>query len=501
MIRHIYPFLLLLALAYACTPEDDFITDSDAALEFSLDTLRFDTVFTQQGSATRILKVYNPHSRSIKIDRIALEAGDNSFFRINVDGIAAREVVDVEIAAKDSLYIFGEVTVDPDQDVSASPFVIEDRIVFLTNGNDQSVLLEAWGQNANYIPNRFGRGGIAGVTNCQGDWVWDDPKPYVIFGILFVDDCTLRIPAGTRVYVHGGFGRVRVPNPEPNSAVDSINQLYNDGRLLIGPTGKLIIEGTADNPVIIQGDRLEDPFSEVSGQWFGIVLTPGSRGNEIRHAQIKNSIIGVYVDSSANLVANSSQFYNTASSGIIGVHSSVNATNCLFYNNGAGAFRGVYGGDYNFDYCTMASFGVDASALSLSNLICLDQLCQEFRAHRLNSRVRNSIIYGSRRDEIILSQIEQIPFNYNFDHCVVRVDELDDEAPYTDFFDARCNNCLNAERDEVLFLDIDEDDYHLDTLSAAEGIALPIPTIQVDLDNQSRDPNMPDVGCYEYIYE
>ncbi|MEM9919557.1 MAG: hypothetical protein AAF990_15775 [Bacteroidota bacterium] len=492
MIRYITGFALLLLLIFACNPEDDFITDSGAGLEFSLDTLRFDTVFTRLGSATRILKVYNRHSQSIKIDRIMLGAGENSFFRINVDGLPTRDIADVEIAARDSLYIFGEVTVDPDQDFSISPYVIEDEIVFETNGNTQTVLLEAWGQNANYVPNRFGNGGVAAVTNCQGDWVWDDPRPYVIFGILVVDDCTLRIPAGTQIYVHGGLAR---------ATIDSVTQLYNDGRLLIGPNGQLIIEGTPENPVVIQGDRLEDSFSDVSGQWFGIILTAGSRGNEIRHAEIKNSVFGVYVDSSANLKVESTQFYNTLSSGLIGVHSSINATNCLFYNNGSGSFRAIYGGDYSFDYCTMASYGVDASALSLSNVLCLDDLCSEFRAYRLNARLRNSIIFGSRRDEISLAQTDFVPFNYNFENCVVRVDELDDEAPYEDFFDAHCNNCINGDRGDALFADIDEDDYHLDTLSIAEGQARPILNIQVDLDNQPRDASEPDVGCYEYIYQ
>ena len=45
-------------------------------LEFSLDTLRFDTVFTERGSATRILKVYNPNDESVRISRIALERGE-----------------------------------------------------------------------------------------------------------------------------------------------------------------------------------------------------------------------------------------------------------------------------------------------------------------------------------------------------------------------------------------------------------------------------------------
>ena len=48
--------------------EDDFITDGSVELRFSLDTLRFDTVFTELGSATRYFKVYNPNSRPLRLD-------------------------------------------------------------------------------------------------------------------------------------------------------------------------------------------------------------------------------------------------------------------------------------------------------------------------------------------------------------------------------------------------------------------------------------------------
>ena len=81
----------------ACTPEDDFITTGDAALEFSTDTLTFDTVFTAIGSATRILKIYNPHDKSIKVSKIQLDKGADSRFRINIDGISTLEASDLSL--------------------------------------------------------------------------------------------------------------------------------------------------------------------------------------------------------------------------------------------------------------------------------------------------------------------------------------------------------------------------------------------------------------------
>ncbi|MEL6863325.1 MAG: hypothetical protein AAFP19_02850 [Bacteroidota bacterium] len=496
--RYFYFFatLVILGLAWACNPEDDFITDQGAQLEFSLDTLRFDTVFTEIGSATRILKVYNPHDQSIKIDKIMIREGASSVFRINIDGIPTAEASDVEIAANDSLYIFGEVTVNPDQDFSISPFVIEDAIMFLTNGNEQSVLLEAWGQNANYIPSRFSKG-ETNVFSCDfGEWVWDDPRPYVIFGLLVIDECTLRMPPGTQVYVHGGLESTFVED----SVGNPVKVFFNDGRLIVGPQASLVIEGTVEEPVTVQGDRLEEDFGDVAGQWFGILLSPGSQGNRIENAQIKNSIFGVAADSATELSLKNTQIFHTSSSAVIGIHAEIKAQNSLFFDNGASSVRLIYGGNYNFDYCSLGSYGVDASALSVSNALCLDQLCSRYRANNLNVQFRNSIIFGSRRDEIVLASVPEADFNYGFENCIVKVDELDDEGEFVDFFD-QCVNCINGERDAALFADIDENDYRLDTLSIAEGMAIPLSNILLDLDGQNRDPNMPDIGCYEYIIE
>ncbi len=487
--------LLALLALLACNGEDDLITDSSAQLEFSRDTLTFDTVFTQLGSATRILKVYNPHSQPIRIDRIYVASGSQSKFRFNVDGESSNDVRDIEIRAQDSLYIFGEVTVDPDQDVSISPFVINDALQFETNGNEQTIVLEAWGQNANYFPSRFSNDSITAFSCGGAQLVWDDPKPYVIYGIVFFDECELVIPAGAEIYVHGGLGSF--------FDEDGNRLLYNDGRIVIGPNASIRIEGTVDNPVTIQGDRLEEFFDEVPGQWYGLILSPESRNNVIEHAVIKNAVVGVVVDSLARLDIRNTQIYNTTANALFGRHASIQATNCLFRDNSANSVRVSQGGDYNFDYCTLATFGTDASALSLSNVRCLDPFCQEFFDNDLNARFRNCIITGSQSDQITLADLsDAVAFNYTFEHCIVRVEELLEDDAYPNFLTDDCNTCINnTNRESSLFLDIDEGDYHLDTLSIAEGQAIPLPGITTDLDLVDRDEQVPDIGCYEYVYE
>jgi hypothetical protein len=169
---------LSIALLLSFCQKEKFTTDPADKLEFSTDTLRFDTVFTQVGSATRFFKIYNRHKESIQIGKIYLENGANSRFNLNIDGISGDAQENLEIAPNDSMYVFAEVTINPND--QNSPFVVTENVVFETNGNVQTVVLEAFGQNANYLPSPFGAGGVVGYGCNGGEWVWDDPKPSVI---------------------------------------------------------------------------------------------------------------------------------------------------------------------------------------------------------------------------------------------------------------------------------------------------------------------------------
>ena len=495
-IKYLLPIALFgsLIILSSCNKDQDFITDGSVKLEFSVDTLRFDTVFTELGSATRYIRIYNRNSRPIKIGSISIGSGDDTRFRINVDGLVGNEATDVTVWGNDSIYVFAEVTVNPDDPLSVSPFVIEDKLVFQTNDNVQEVYLEAWGQNANYFPSRFNKG-VPVVLSCDDETIiWDDPKPYVIYGEVFIDSCLLIIPGGARIHVHGGIAR------------NELFGIFNDGFIYTLENGSLHVLGTEEDPVIIQGDRLEENFIDDPGQWQGIILGKGSKNNRVEFATIRNSLFGIYVDSSAELSIKNAEFYNTNSSGIIGFHSKITAENSLVYNNASTSVLLIHGGDYDFTYCTFASYGVDASALSMSNFFCYDDVfsCQIRSDYRLNAAFQNCIIFGSRRDEVQLADLyggqDKDLFNISFQDCIVRVDELlqQQDGLYADFFENQCNPCINATRDDLLFKDPNEDDYTLDSLSIAIGQATPIPGIDIDLIASPRDSE-PDIGCYERV--
>jgi len=482
--------IAIFALFTACEQEESFITDGSIDLEFSLDTLRFDTVFTERGSATRYFKIINPSDQAVQVGKIFLENGDNSFFRMNVDGNPGEEIDETVIWGNDSVYVFVEVTIDPDDPESISPFVIEDKVIIQSGDNAQRVHLEAWGQNANYFPSRFNKG-VPVVLTCEESIVWDDDKPYVIFGEVFIDSCRLEIAAGTRVHVHGGI------------AQNDQFGVFNDGFLYVLKDGQLQVKGTPEEPVIIQGDRLEESFLDEAGQWYGIIIGRGSKGSKIENATIRNSIFGVYVDSTGDVSLDKVQIYNTSSSGIVGYHSSIKASNTLIYNNGANAVQFILGGDYMMDHCTVASYGIDASALAATNFFCYDATCETNAAYRLNATFRNSIFFGSQRDEVTLDDgfdgAQPGMFNIQFQDCIVRVDDLleADEGAYSNFFVDQCSPCINGERSDILFVEPNDDDYHLDSLSIAIDTAPVLPGILTDLANDVRDAQ-PDIGCYEY---
>ena len=488
--------ILGLGLIYltSCNKIDTFITDTDAKLSFSLDTLHFDTVFTEVGSATRSFKVYNTYNQPIRISKMYLEKGSGSFFRMNADGIPGNSIEDLEIWPNDSIHVFVETTIDPNQPVSISPFVVEDKVIFETNGNTQSVVLDAWGQNANYLPSRFSKG-VPTVYTCDGEWVWDSELPYVIYGEVFIDSCLLRIMEGTQIYVHGGVAR------------NDVFGIFNDGILYFLEEGKLSIEGTQDNPVVFQGDRLEDVFSDEPAQWYGIILGKKSKGHKIEHAIIKNSSFGLYADSLSSVNISNSQFHNTGGGGLIAFHSFMDADNCLIYNNGSDALQLIFGGKYNFRHCTIASYGSNASALSMSNVFCYASQtdpCAIKKTYPLIVNMENCIATGSRLDQVkLLDENDRtLPafFKVNMENCVVRTNKLltDQQGLYADFYETICQNCVEDKGEENLFLDRDMDDYHLDTLSLATDKGKIISAIPLDLDGNTRI-NAPDIGCYEYI--
>ena len=475
--------ILIAFIALGACQRDDYYEGRDVDLAFSQDTLRIDTVFTTIGSATRYLKVYNPHTLPVLVD-IKLE-NPNSFFRINVDGIQGPVVKNVEIGGNDSIYVFVEVTIDPDQPVSVSPFIIEDRINVSVNGITSSVVLEAWGQNANYITPSNGKGN-AYLLSCNfGEQLWDDPKPYVIYGILYIDSCKIVLPPGTRIYVHGGIIR-------------NESQVYNDGLLIFLKDGSLDSRGTPENPVVFQGDRLEESYKDVKSQWAGLMFWQESTQNILSCTTIKNAIIGVRTDSLSQLIMKGCSVFNTGGPCVASRYSDIYAENCLFYGSASYCLQLTYGGRYEFNYCTVGSFEGNNEAVILTDYYTTDPFNPAaYRTKPLQASFTNSVLTGSDEDEINLINWSGNPnsFIYKFTNSAFRVKDLVSPKNIPDFFDFT-QDCLNLKGNEKLFSDFRKNNYRPDSMSVLLNKGIGIDKIKTDIEGKTRK-STPDIGCYE----
>lgn len=474
-------FLVVTVAFLSSCLQPNMPVNEEMPLVFSQDTVFFDTVFTTKGSATRLLKVENEASEGISAD-ISFE-NPNTVFRMNVDGVTGEAFTNVNIPAKDSIYIFLEVTIDPDQPLSVSPFVIEEKLLFETEFAQQEVVLTAWGQNANYITPEANKGRIALLSCDFGEQVWDDPKPYVIYGVLVVDSCNIIWPKGARIYVHGGV-------------INNEIGIYNDGLVFFGANGSLEARGEVDDPVIVQGDRLEPAFDEIPGQWSGLRFSAGAECN-LEHTQILNAINGLVLDSASNASLNACQIINSGGIGLAARHAELQATNCLIANGSVHPVQLTFGGNYAFNFCTIVNYGNISFSFLANNFTCYDDQCDEVAFNDLQLTVKNSIISGSTADQLALINGEEseVRFNLDLSYNLVRIEDLLENDP--DFFETICEPCWNFDQGEALFENPDELNFRLDSLSQASDLGEFDPDVPVDILNVMRDRMNPDLGCFE----
>lgn len=478
--------LIYSSFIFTACYKEKFTTDQKDDVTFSTDTLSFDTVLTSISTVTRYFKVYNPHDLSIKVNNVSLSGPNAAFFNLNVDGLNGDVASEVTILPHDSIYVFAEATIDPDLPESVSPFILEADIVFETNGNVQKVKLIAWGQNANYIPGPNAPNRISLLSCDMGEIIWDDPKPYVLYGTLLIDSCTLVLPAGTRLYVHGGIAN---------------NQLgiYNEGLIYTFPSGKLKVLGTPTEPVIIKDDRIEPDYE---GAWAGIRLGPNSGPHVFSFMKLSNGLVGISADSASEVEIDHSTISFTGGPGFFARHSKATISNSLFFENGTQSIALTYGGEYKVDYCTMANFGNIDEALLLNNFFCIDALCTGGAAlNKLTASVNNSIMIGSSTDELWMSDAAQpaeMLFDVSMHHNIVVVEDLLKTENYPTFFETICQDCFEWKIGDTLFVDMNKNNYHLDTMSIAEMKAVPIQGITDDIEGNPRDLSNPDIGCYEF---
>lgn len=516
MKRSLYFILTIstLILWSSCRKDFDF-QPSEGALTFSKDTVYLDTVFTNIGSSTYNLKVYNRSNNDISIPTLRLGQGQASHYRLNVDGIAGKEFQNVEILAKDSMYIFIETTFDIENVVTASnQFLYTDVVEFDSGSNFQKVDLVTLVKDAVFIyPNRDAEGvvetltfdvdgdGVDDETNVQGRFLtndelnFTDKKPYVIYGYAAVgENKTLNIDAGARVHFHANSGLLIT-----NNASLKVNGQWSPDQT------------TLSNEVIFESDRLESLFDNIPGQWGTIWLFQGSKENDINFATIKNATIGVLAENNPisaipKLTIKNSKIYNSSNFGILGRATSITAENVVFNNAGQSAFAGTYGGSYNFTHCTIANYWATSfrqfPALYLNNFLVLEDETTVTNALTA-ANFNNCIIYGNDNPEFLVETEEGADVNFKFTNCLIRFQDTNNRFasdPNYDFNNTALydNVVFNKDPD---FKDASKNKLIIGEESAAIDVIGNNPfsnQVPFDILKVSRTAS-PDLGAYQHV--
>lgn len=428
---------------------------SKGNLTFSTDTLVFDTVFTTVGSTTKQFKLYNPSNKPLKIDQIKLMGGSQSPFRINVDGDSGPVLSNLILEAKDSLFVFVEVTLGVNN--QNLPMVVEDSIQFTTNGLNQYVQLAVWGQDAYFHYKDLNEG------------IWPNDKPHVIYGYAAVDSAkTLEIQAGTNIYMHK----------------NAILYIYK---------GCLKIQGQLNQEVIIQGDRLENIYDNVAGQYYGIYFHQ-ALPSSIDYAILKNGTVGVHLynedasNPSYTLEMRNTRISNASRYGVfIYSGAKVKAENCIISKNQSHGLLVLEGGDFNFNHCHILGYGESqVPAVGISNYFYNSITGITTVGNISEGTISNSIISGNLNSEFAVDTLSQgTTVNLNVNHSLIKSEEIP-TAPY--FTSITWNS-------DPLFTDISQGDFTFPNNSPLQGIGVPSSVIFDILGNPRNNP--PDLGAFE----
>ena len=511
-IRSSLTLIITISVIFCFSCRKDFeYRESEGRLEFSKDTVFLDTVFTNIGSSTYTLKVYNRTGDDIIIPTVGLQEGLNSQYRLNVDGVAGKVFDDVTILAKDSIFIFIETTYDIGQ-VNQNEFLYTDNIQFISSSATQEIPLVTLVKDAVFLfPSELADGSsetiVIGVDETGNEirvegfiledeqLIFSNEKPYVIYGYAAVPEGrTLLIEAGARVHFHRDSGML----VGENSSLTVNGALSEDQELL-------------ENEVIFEGDRLEPEFSEVPGQWGTIWLAPGSLGHNLDHCTIRNATVGLLVESQAGpdpaLQISNTQIYNSATVNLWGRNTSIDGSNLVLGSAGEASLLCDIGGDYNMVHCTIANYWSDSfragSALQLSNFGSTAG-GQTVSANLDNAQFTNCIIDGNVTREISLRSNGSENFVFNFNHCILKFTDtsgLFENDPLYDFDNELYYNniLLNGEPE---FVNTARDDFSIIPPSEAIDAAQPEAALLVPIDLLGNDRVIdPDLGAFEFTPE
>ncbi|MGV3460895.1 MAG: choice-of-anchor Q domain-containing protein [Flavobacterium sp.] len=522
--RHIILFAIVGFFMCLTSCRDDFeFEQSPGGLEFSRDTVYLDTVFSDIGSSTYTLKVYNRSDKDIAIPSLRLKKGQTSNYRLMVDGMSGKEFNNVELLAKDSLFIFIETTANIGE-ANPTDFLYTDEIEFHSMNGVQEVHLVTLIQDAYFLfPQRDITGPeplyeavrfnsddspeaqlVYGFNLDEADPVngneyhWNNTKPYVIYGLATVPNGkTLVVDPGARIHFHAGAGLMVRPG-----ATLQVNGVQSTN------------EETLEGEVIFEGDRLEPRFGETPGQW-GAVLIMSATDNTISHLTLKNSALGIWAKAPEGDEATvpkvnirESQIYNSGNFGILSVHANITAQNLVVNKAGNAAVALRQGGTHNFTHCTIANY---SNAYNQFPLVLSDyfETETEIRLSSIDATFTNCIFWSSGnlgiKHEKLPNNNTGTTYTFKFNNCLIKLYDYSNTlatnslypfANTTDYTFCKVAKSTSSGEPRVNFTDPQKNILTLEENSGAIDMGTTTP-VATDINGNGRI-SLPDAGAYEY---
>ena len=446
--------------------EDGFTTSPSDQPAFSTDTLRMADLFTLEASPTSRFIVYNRHDKGLNISSVRFIDDPAGNFRLNVDGMAGREFSNVEIRAKDSIFVFVEATLP--ENGGDAPVDILAHIEFITNGVASKMPVKVTGQDAVRL---YDGTLIETNTTLTAD------KPYLVRdSIVVAEGATLAIEAGARLYFHDGAS------------------------LLVD--GTLDIRGEAGKPVQLTGDRrgfvaAQIPYEIMAGQWEGIKFGPTSTANRLVHASVRNTKWGIMADNvqsagdAPGLYLLNSVVRNAHGYVVETLCTDVTAIGCELAEASSGIMS-LTGGNHRFNHCTIANYylftALGGPAVQMAQTGFPDEEPVDPERPMMTADFTNCILYGNGTE---LSHPDLAGTAITFRRCLLKSAGTDDDNFIDCLWDT--DPKYYTERSEYIF------DYRLRPESPAAGAAaadLVDPAAAADIDGTPRLPN-PDLGAYQ----
>lgn len=388
MIKRLFFFMATVALLLtACSDNDSFTKDSGQRLSFSTDTVRLDTLFAEVPSVTYTFWIYNRASDGLRISTARLEKGNQTGFRVNLDGTFLNPVgQDFEVRKGDSLRVFVEIT--SYENHSVEPKLVEDNLLLtLESGVEQKVNLRTYSWDAMKVTN----------LEVEEDMTIESEKPLVIYGdgIHIAKGATLTLK-NTQLFFHH----------EAGVTVEGKLETYN---------------------CLLRGDRLDHmfdylPYDRVSGQWPGIEIASNAEGCWLTDTEVRNAWDGIWADSTQVALVNS-VVHNCRGYALYAKDSKV-ALDYVQLTNAENDCLSLHGCEAVVDHCTLGQFypltGYRGAALYY-----------EATTWPMILDCRNTLVTGYDDNVVQVNKDQKGSLDYYFENCLLRTPEVkDEEASY-----------------------------------------------------------------------